>query len=360
MLLLIESLDLATPYQAAIDACTTGGELIYPPGDLHVASQINWNKKLKHRGSVSGESGSVSVASGSLISGTGITIIRATEAFVAEDLAIVESNSSGDASTIALDINDGATGVTNWELRNCYISGTANALGTGLRTVFGLKGRVSGGAIEGWNYGVDQQASGSSFSNANEYSGVKIRVNATGLRSSSDNVFIHSCTIEGNTTNGIENTAGKLCIMQNHFENSASGANVKITGGQVVSIQNGYYASSTKLDIWIVSGSALNSSYGDTLNFGIQHDGTGVFTVSDPQFAVTTAGTGPVVSRSGATITGLQGMTGQNLLLGSNCNAVDINTVLILASPPPFAAGSKYLVIDASGNVQVSAIGPAS
>ena len=291
------SLDLAAPYQNAIDACVVGGELIYPPGDLRVDSQINWNKKLKHRGATASREGATgNKAVGSLISGSGITVIRATEPFIAEDLAIYDP--VGHADTIALDINDGENGVVNWELRNVYLHGTTDRVGIGLRGVFAMKGIVSGAEIIGWGKGVAlTQHDTNAKSNAIDFQGVKIRVNDIGLSvEGSDDVFVGGSTIEGNRT-GISQASGKVTLSRTHLENNqgATPTNVTISAGNFVSLGSFYAGTGATRDIVVTAGAGIHTSIADTFNGGVTHGGTGVMHVFAPVVAFTVSGAGPVI-----------------------------------------------------------------
>lgn len=298
----------------AITAAPSGSEVFFPAGTYLVSTSVLINKKVKLRGAGAiGESGGVSTTTGTIIKGTGITIIRATEPFVLEDVCI--SDPTGNAATIGLDVNDGATGVANWSLSRVFISGTASKLGTGVRTVFGLKGTLMGCVIEGWSNGVDETASGASFSNANAFIGCKIRYNTIGLRTDSDTTFINSSTIEGNTI-GVDNTAGKVSIAQCHLENNIAPAiNVRVSGGNLYSFGNGYFGTAANLDISITGGAGTHGSFGDTINAGITHAGSGVFSLyNSVNGSPAVAGAGVIYQVSGNGFKGL--LNGASQALG--------------------------------------------
>ena len=308
--------DNTAAVQGMIDAAAPGAEVVLS-GAFMVTAQVNLNKKLKLRGSAIGEGGGSAVVAGSRIIGSGFTIVLASSSFVMEDLQITDP--VGHLSTIALDIDNGSSGVVNWELRNVYITSNHTVKrGTGVRLLFALKGAIVGGIIEGWNLGVDfQQGAGGDQSNANAFLATKIRVNTVGLNMGAvGNVFCTNCTIEGNGT-GVEHASGTLLSTCNHYENNVlPRRNIHTTGtGSIVSTGDGFYSTSTDSDVYIESGAGRHSFVGTVWNAGLKHTGTGIVTVQTPLNAVVVAGTGPIARIDGGGIQGLQGLTRQVLKL---------------------------------------------
>lgn len=56
----------------------------------------------------------------------------------------------------------------------------------------------------------------------------------------------------------------------------------------------------------------------------------------------------------------LTGSNGGNPTIGTSAGSLSISSALQLSALGAFAAGDKYLIVDATGNVHVSALGPAS
>lgn len=56
----------------------------------------------------------------------------------------------------------------------------------------------------------------------------------------------------------------------------------------------------------------------------------------------------------------LTGSNGGNPIIGASAGSLNISSALQLSTLGAFAAGDKYLIVDATGNVHVSALGPAS
>jgi len=120
---------------SAIAAASDGDTVVLPPATYSITTGIVVNKQIKIlcTSPYIGDVGQPT-SGGSVLSGSGIAILT-----LQKDGTIVENcfvfDPVGDVATIGIDINNGATGVTDWTLRNVLIKGT-DKKGTGLRLEF--------------------------------------------------------------------------------------------------------------------------------------------------------------------------------------------------------------------------------
>lgn len=354
--------DDTTSITATITAASHGDTIYFPRGSYLISSTITVNKRLRLQGAMAygGLPGDVS---GSIIKGTGITILKMEEPFIMDCLVIHET--AGHASAIGVDINDGDNGVVKWAIKNCAIIGYKasgfGTLGIGIRGIFGLEGVVENCTVEGWLNGVKWDESNGSLSNSNDVRGCKIRQNTIGiLLQNIDNAHVFGNTIEGNST-GIKLITGRLTAVANHFENNLGDRReIHATDGNVVSVGNGYYGgTSTDKDIYIESGAGLHTSIGDTLNFGIKHAGTGMFTLNMPLLTPTVSGTGPIARVDGNGILGLQGLSSTDMsLTGYSSLQVDSHVALAEVGDPSGTAnkGKLYVKDNGAGKSQLCVI----
>lgn len=272
----------ATAIQAAVTALpSTGGTVYFPPGTYLVSTGITCGGKVvKFKGAGMRVSNLV---------GTGITILNlSTSRSSAEALTISDTNSSNNASTIALQVgvSTADTPTVHWKLHHVELVGknlsntddlTTN--GTGLKLYSALEGVVDACVIKYWNVGILHATNGVSVpSNANHINGTQIRVNTTGISIPSGtcgNFFMMGTILEGNST-GL-NGAG-VCyytLVANHFENNlGSQIDWTISDGAMRSLGNFY-----GYDLAITGGAYKHSSIADLLNRPIAHSGTGVLHV---------------------------------------------------------------------------------
>ncbi len=288
--------------EAINDLPAAGGKVIIPP---------NYTASL----TVGVTTGTKAVAieghgETSVISGSGITLVTLlSNNSTLSNLKVTDP--TGNAATIAVDINNGGTAVTRWRLSKVSIMGTAVRLGTGVRTVFGLEGVIEACNIELWGTNVSLTASGSLRSNAIEFRGNKIREATTGVNfntAGADNAFFFGNTIEGNDTGVSGAPAGIVTFVANHFENNtgATPTNISLgTTGSLVSIGNTFSGGSANRDIIIASGNAARHlSVGDQLPNGITHNGSAEFIFLQPVGANPKTGTGAVAQILSRSITG--------------------------------------------------------
>lgn len=327
--------------QAAIDAAVDGDTIYFPrPSAFYrITATITVNKRLHLLGSSA--YGSPVDVSGSLIQGTGFSLFTMTSSFVIEHLVLYDP--TGHANTIGVDINNGASGVVKWTIKNCTINcitASYGTLGTGVRGIFALEGVIENSTIEGWLNGIDWQDYAGSKSNSNDIRGCKIRQNTIGILSTSvDNASVSGSTMEGNST-GVKILGGRFNAISNHFENNAGDQReIHVVDGSIISIGNGFYAGGSDKDIYIESGAGIHMSYGDTLNAGITHNGTGLFTLNNPPLAPIYSGTGPLARSDGFGITALQGMSGYDLQFSGYNNVVLAPTTDVQFKVPLVALG---------------------
>lgn len=301
----------ASAIQAAVTALPSTGGTVFLPGTHFVSTGItDGGKPVRFLGV--GPSASV-------IRGSGITILTlANNRSSVEKLTVLGSPSN--ASTIGIDVNNGAPGVVYWAIRDVEIAGTSNT-GTGLRCIFGLEGLVHGGAITGWDKGVSLQrtGAGSSKSNANSFIACKIRVNTTGIdvpANGMDTGFVKDCTIEGNTT-GINCAADAniFSISACHFENVTN--ELIASAGRILSSHNGFFGGVAANKDIVYTGAQSVVSSADLFNHGVTNNGSGVITVRDATLGVpSVTGTGVIVYVDGVSIKQLQP-------IGNNAYVID-------------------------------------
>jgi hypothetical protein len=294
---------------AAIAALpATGGMILIPPGfDCHLSAGVTTGSKpVIFQGT----------GLSSKISGTGFTILTlAKDKSGLRDLEIIDA--VGHASTIAVDVNNGATGVDDWFLENVHLTGT-DKNGVGLRQEFALKGTILGGEIKKFNHGVQPNNNGLLRSNANHYSGVKIRENAVGIQIGADDIddlSLSGCTIEGNLI-GISQASGKVSVTATHFEatGGATPTNVTVAGGNFSSFGCYYGGAGGIRDVIVTAGSGVHTSFADNFSNGITHNGTGTFFVQAPANALSSTGTGAIQQLKAAGFDGDGGTSALNFL----------------------------------------------
>jgi len=324
----VQNVDFGGDVQAAITAATAGDIIVLPRANY---DPFDIDKKVALQGNAIGSGPAVADVDGSIISGTNDTIVRATVPFKLDSVCIKESETSGDADSIALNIDNGSGGVARWVLRDVYLTGTIERLGVGLHCYFALKGVVNGGNIEGWDNGVVLEHT----SNANLFIGTKIRWNNTGVcapvsaspvveNASTDDLFLLGCSIEGNKV-GVKAMSGAITLQSCHLENTyiddphanplveIQGKNV-VMGGTAALKSTGCDFGGAATDIEILSGNAQNhSSVGDTFRGTITHNGTGVLRIVNPTLGLPViTGTGPVI------------LEYENVIHGVHCSGRDL------------------------------------
>lgn len=283
---------------AAIQACVTalptgGGTVLFPRGNTcKVTTGITDGGKQV---TFAGEGDT------SILTGNGITILSlSNNGSRVENLQIAASGNSADTIGIAI-----GSGVANWVLRGVSVIGHADKMGTGVKLTFALKGQIDGGRIEYWNYGVHLVADGIGFSNANQFTGAKIRVNNVGVyvpAASLDDLLIMGSTIEGNGT-GISAASGRIRLVLNHLENNLGAqTNVSVSGtAQYVGFGNGFYAAASRKDLVVAAGcTGKHVSVGDNMLAGATTAGTGeIFYVAPNSAATDGAGPSALISAVG-------------------------------------------------------------
>ena len=338
---------------SAISDASAGDTIFLPAATYTITTGITVTKQLR----IFGSPRYILGAGGSVLSGSGITILKIeADGTILENFSIVDA--TGNASTIGIDINNGASAVSDWRIRNLTLNGT-DRLGTGIRLEFALRGVIESSDIERWTKGISLNINGASRSNANWINGNRIAVNVTGISVETNGIndmFCFGNTIEGNDT-GAEIRDGKPVFIGNHFENNGSGGtltNISMLGGTLSSSSNQFSGVTSDRDIVVDAGNAsVQYSSNDTLNFGITHNGTGQFLVLHPAFALSTTGTGKITTIDSDQITGtnmssvifnLTGFSRLNLgmLLRNDSGDLDIRS----------SAGNDILIKSATGTVR--------
>lgn len=286
--------------QAAVTAAPSTGATVFMPGRTwNITTGItDAGKTIKFQGA--GPRATV-------LQGSGITILSIsaggtgnnTGGSGVEDLQILGSPSN--ASTVGLEITNGANAAVRWNLRHIFVIGTATT-GIGIRTIFGLEGVFDDVDVEQWSTGVSMQreGAGANRSNANLFSGCKIRANTIGIdipAEGSADTFIHGCTIEGNSIGFQDASTEMMSITSTHLENS-NGSQINITksAGRLFSAGNYYTGAVANKDIIITGGATLHTSIGDTLQAGITHNGSSIFNIIAPVLGdPSVTGTGPII-----------------------------------------------------------------
>lgn len=296
--------DAAACIQATITAASDGDTIHFLRGIYTVLSTIVVDKKVRLLGPFA--YGDLNpLVTGAVLAGTGITILRLDDAAIVDGLTIYDA--TGHASTVGIEINQ----QWKWKLMNCAVMGPSGAfgtLGTGIRFKAALTGAVDNCTVEGWLNGMEFVNVGGNQPNMNYVTASKMRQNTIGvLVTSIDDGIFSGNVIEGNST-GLKLVSGKITLLQNHFENNLGDQRqVHVTGGNLVSIGNGYFFVGADKDIYIESGAGVHSSTGDTLNGGIKHNGSGLVSLQMPILAPIVSGTGMIVRVDGFGIIGLQG-----------------------------------------------------
>lgn len=308
--------DSALTINAELTAAATGTKALYPAKDYNIVTTINWNKQQEHVGTAIGEGGGSSIMSGSRIRGSGITLVAATDPVHVNGLCILDT--VGNAATIGLLMDDGATGLSKFHFYNFYvISNHVAKLGIGVKLDFALEGSFINSVVEGWNIGLQFNSIGGNKSNANFFGGCKIRVCTYGMQLVDvDEVNVFGCIFEGSGT-GIKHESGRFNSVSNHYENNvAPQRQIHATASaNICSVNDGFYSGGADLEAFIESGAGRHSFINTVFNAGIKHTGTGLVTVINPVNAnVPVAGTGPIAKIDGLGILGLQGLTATNFV----------------------------------------------
>lgn len=342
----------------AISDASAGDTIYLPAATYAITTGIIVNKQLRIIGSPP-YLGDVAqpTSGGSVLSGSGITILKLEkDGTVIENLFIFDP--TGNASTIGIELENGATGVTDWTLRNVIVKGT-NKLGTGIRLEYALRGNIEGCHIRDWNVDLSFNPNGSLKSNANITSGATVANSVTGVFFASlaaDTGFFYGNTIEGNDT-GMVIDGGKITVDGNHFENNGSGGtltNISVLGGTLASSGNNFFGVTANRDIVIDAGNTgIHTSIADTLNFGVTHNGTGRLLVFNPTVTVAKAGTGKIVEIDTDSIVGTN-MGSDNFLI-SGFNLLDIRQIIRDNDGPTeiaASAGNSVELLNSSGATQ--------
>lgn len=252
----------------------------------------------------------------SVISGTGFSLVTIQSSGSSIENCTVQ-DLTGNASTVAIDVNNGSTGISDWHVRNCKVVGSnlsasGPEYGIGINLHFAIAGTVEDSNVEGWNYGLQFSAAPSTPSNSVLIHGNDIHLSTVGIEIPTggayyipDSVTIVGNTIEGNLT-GIELYSGSVQSIGNHFENfqgSTPGINVRQRGNSTYnSISNAYFGATW--DIQVDAGETTplqESSTADTFAVGVLNNGSLSIVIIQPvdPAVLTTSGSGIIQFISG-------------------------------------------------------------
>jgi hypothetical protein len=304
--------DMRSAINDAMTDASDGDVILFGNERYAISATVTVSKRLRFQGGFS-YGDLLPTLAGSIIQGSGTTLLNFTKPFHMDSMTVWDP--TGHASTIGVKIANGSQPTAKWKMSNCvlmsFVASGYGTLGTGLQGQFALEGVVENCTIEGWLNGIDWDDVSGAMSNANDVRGCKIRQNTIGvLLSGVDNAFLNGNTIEGNST-GLKVMNGKAVATSNHFENNLGDQReIHVVDGNLVSVANGYYAAGgSDQDIYIESGSGVHVSVGDTLNRGIKHTGSGLFSLQMPLLTPIVSGTGPIVRVDGFGVISLQGST---------------------------------------------------